>query len=66
MEKKVTDEVSNGWTALRFLCRHYNRDNLIEVAKMLTENGVDVTVTDGDGRNALHLVCEFYPHDNLI
>lgn len=57
----------NGWTALHYLCRHYSHDNLIEIAKLMIENGAEGDVKENlDDLTALHLLCENYNHDNLI
>ncbi len=59
---------SDGFTALHYLCQCYAHENLLEVAKLLIENGVDVNAKDYSAfrLNAFHYLCHYYPHDNLI
>jgi len=52
--------------ALHFLCRFYKHDNLIDLARPLIENGIDINAQDSDGWNALHFLFGYYNHENLI
>jgi len=52
--------------ALHFLCRFYEHDNLIDLARPLIENGIEIDAQDSNGWNALHFLCCYYHHDNLI
>lgn len=38
----------------------------IDVVKFLIENGVEVAARELEGWTALHLLCRYYTHDNLI
>jgi len=48
------------WKALHYLCRHYSHNNLIEIAKLVIENGAEVTAEaisfSSIGLTALHLL----------
>ena len=56
-----------GWNPLHTVCRYYTHDSLIDVAKLLIVNGVDVTAkTSPNGWTAFHFLCRNYTHDNLL
>jgi len=55
-----------GGTALHILCRYYNHDNLIDLARPLFERGVDFNAQDSLGRNALHLLFQYYHQTKLL
>ena len=55
-------------TPLLLLCR-YNKSStqLLSLLQLLLERpDLDITVTNRDGHNAITLVCQYYPHDNLL
>ena len=59
-------EKTSGWTALHVVCRYYTHPNLIDIVRLLIENGVNVTAKLNDDWTTLHFVCFYYRHDNLI
>jgi len=52
--------------ALHSFCRYYKGEDMVEVMKLFIQKGVNLTTTDKDGRNALHLLCLFVHHDKNI
>ena len=53
-----------GWNALHLLCWNYSNENLIDIIRLLIENGIDVNCKDKGGRNALNYLSPHYPHEN--
>lgn len=56
------------YTPLLLLCRH-NKSNtqLLPLLQVLLERAdLDVTVTSRDGHNAITLLCQYYPNNNLL
>jgi hypothetical protein len=51
---------SDGSNALTILCQFYEKENVIEIIKLLIQCGIDVNCTDSDGSNAFTLLCEKY------
>ena len=49
----VTVKTFNGNNALHLLCSNINSPQMMQVAQLLNENGVDVNGTDNKGRTAL-------------
>lgn len=57
----------NDWTPIQCLLVHYRElNNLIDLIRLLLENGADAVAKTPDGYNLLHLLCRNYQHDNLI
>jgi ankyrin repeat protein len=52
--------------ALLILCKYYNKDNLIDIVRMLIEKNIDVNCKTIEGWNALLLLCRYYKNENLI
>jgi ankyrin repeat protein len=48
------------------LCRYHQKENLIDIIRLLIENGIDVKFKDNDGDNALTLLVQNYELQNLI
>ena len=45
------------WKPLLKLCRYYQRDNLIDLVRLLRDRGADLKARTPDGYNVLQLVC---------
>jgi len=58
----------DGSTAFHLLCQdNSNNDkSFLELVQFLIEEGFDVTIKNFEGCTALHYLCEFYAHSNLI
>lgn len=67
-EMVVNAKDNNGNTAFTLLCEHYNYKNLINIARLFIERGVNINevIPIKNGFNALMLLCMQYNHDNLI
>jgi ankyrin repeat protein len=48
------------------LCHYYQNENLIDIIRLLVENGIDVNRKTNVGWNALTFLCCFYQKENLI
>jgi ankyrin repeat protein len=48
------------------VCRNYDKENLIDIVRLLIEKNIDVNCKQNDGWNALLTVCRNYDKDNLI
>jgi ankyrin repeat protein len=48
------------------VCRFYNKENLIEIVRLLIDNKIDVNSKNNDGWNALHFVCYYSPKSRLF
>jgi ankyrin repeat protein len=59
---KFANELNlSGNTAFHLLLKNYHRKDLIDIVRIFIEKGnIDVKQTDGLGRNALDLLCEYY------
>nr|CAH0103688.1 unnamed protein product [Daphnia galeata] len=57
---------NDGWNAILTVCRYYDKENLIDIVKLLIEKNIDVNCINNDGFNALNLVCQNYKKENLI
>jgi hypothetical protein len=55
-----------GRNALLILCKYYNKDNLIDIVRLLIGKNIDVNCKTNEGSNALNLVCRNYDKENLI
>ena len=70
MEKHADPKIKtySGVTTLLLLCSGCTHHNLIDIARLLIENGVDINAkTPGEDEwTALDLLCLRYAHDNLI
>ena len=53
-------------TPLHLLCKHYKKDNLIDLVALFIQNGADVNAENENGQTPLHLLCKHYKNDNLI
>ena len=54
-------------TALLALCKYYNKEDVIDIIRMLIEKQVDVNdVYPNGSSSALLLLCQYYKHENLI
>ena len=64
----VKDEIFEGWNQIPLLalCRFYDKENLIDIVRLLIDKNIEVNCKTKDGWNALHLVCEYYNKENLI
>lgn len=52
--------------ALLFLCQYYDKENLIDIIRLLLDQNIDVNSINNEGENALHFVCGNYRKDNSI
>jgi ankyrin repeat protein len=57
---------NDGWNALHFVCRYYDKENLIEIVRLLIEKNIDVNCKTNHGWNALHFVCYYYSKSRLV
>jgi hypothetical protein len=48
------------------VCRHYDKENVINIVRLLIEKNIDVNCKTNNGWNALHLVCRYAPKTNLV
>jgi ankyrin repeat protein len=48
------------------LCQNYKNENLIDIVRILIQNGIDVNWKNKAGWNALLFLCKNYVNDNLI
>jgi hypothetical protein len=64
----VEEEISEYWNhiPLLALCRFYNKENLIDIVRLLIDKNIDVNSKTNDGWNALHLLSRNYDKENLI
>ena len=57
----------NGINALMALCSNYKHDNIIDIVRLLVENGININATSDDmGWNALVTLCYNYRGKNLL
>ncbi len=59
-------DTTDGMNALLKLTRNYGHKNLIKLVRPLIKRGIDVNATDNNGWNALHNLCRYYEHENLL
>lgn len=62
----VDAKMGFGETPLAWFCKVYRSSNLIDLVKILIENGADVKVQGQSRVTPLHQLCVNYKHDNLI
>ncbi len=64
----VEEEISEDWNhiPLLALCRFYDKENLIDIVRLLIDKNIDVNCKTNGGDNALHTVCLNYDKENLI
>ena len=48
------------------MCRYYDKENLIDIVRLLIDKNIDVNCKTEDGVNALHLVCRYQPQIRLV
>lgn len=44
----------------------YKHNNLLQLVKLLIDNGVDVAAKEPKGWTAIYFLCRYYAHDNLF
>ena len=55
-----------GWNALFYLCRLYQKNNFVDIVRLLIDHGIDVTWKNQLGQNALLILCLHYSIENLL
>jgi ankyrin repeat protein len=63
---EVNCKNDNKLNALLFLCKYYDKENVIEIVQLLIGKKIDVKCETNQGYNALHFVCRYAPKNNLV
>jgi ankyrin repeat protein len=64
----VEEEIHDGYNSIPLiaLCRFYNKENLIDIVRLLIGKNIDVNCRTNKGDNALTLLCQYYKNDNSL